>query len=362
MLLSFIAISGELPANQIQRLIESESYREKLLTGLKDRKLIRVHYKDKLRGYRLTARAKEMLLENQRQRFQFYLTGTSETNMLKSEITRRLRLHRMAEAIITMRNAGVLIFQDEKPDVFYPEGTPPPSQSLTVAQAAFYNSREIKDISEEFVKIRGARSVGTLLTATDAYVVYNTAGALMKWEYKSEMRTKALMKHVLCQKRLPHQYRTENIKGLILGDDMEIAYQLLTSTGGVKRSYFLLDGNYDSFLFFTNDKNGELLLRLLCERDKTKELHQMLMGGLYPPEALMIIEHDAIDEDDRPVLFAYFFDMPRINRFKTALELQGKKGVILCFDYQKKVLQEFCGRQVSFQTIDLTKFERRFFP
>ena len=44
--------------------------------------------------------------------FFFFLTGASETNLVKSEITRRLRLHRVAEATVTMMNADILFFRD----------------------------------------------------------------------------------------------------------------------------------------------------------------------------------------------------------------------------------------------------------
>lgn len=361
LLLSLIAVSGELPASQIPRLIGSVSYGEKLFTTLRDKKLIRTFYKDKLRGHRLTAKAKELLLADAEERFAFFLTGSTDTNLVRSEVPRRLRLHRVAEAIVTMRNAGVSIFRDEKPDIFYPEGAVL-SELHTIEKAAFYNSREIKELGDEVVKVRGARTVGILLTAREVYVTYNTADALMKWEYKSEMRTKALIKQVLCYQRLPSQYRAENVKGLVLGESMEIAYQLLTSTGGIKRSYFVLDGNYDSFLFLTNDHAGEILLRLLCDYEKHDELHQMLMGGLYPSDTAMLIENDAVDEQGTPVLFAYFCDMPRIARFSAALNLQGKSGTLICFDFQKEVLQRFCGSRIQIQTIDLNKFERRFFP
>ncbi len=85
----------------------------------------------------------------------------------------------------------VSIFRDGKPDVFYPEGCSR-TQPLTVEHAAYYNYREMKEVSGEFAKIRGARAVGILLTEQDAFMTYNTGDALMKWEYKSEMRTKAL--------------------------------------------------------------------------------------------------------------------------------------------------------------------------
>ena len=47
----------------------------------------------------------------------------------------------------------------------------------------------------------------------------------------------------------------------------------------------------------------------------------MLMQGLSPKDAGLPIEHDALDGDGSPVLFGYFLDIPRINRFHTALQL-----------------------------------------
>ena len=61
-LLEMIGMCGEFPADQLNRLIPSASYAEKLITDLKAEHLIRTHYRDALRGYRLTKAAKEMLL------------------------------------------------------------------------------------------------------------------------------------------------------------------------------------------------------------------------------------------------------------------------------------------------------------
>ena len=41
--------------------------------------------------------------------------------------------------------------------------------------------------------------------------------------------TNALMWTVLCQQRLASQFRPEDVSGLVLGDGMEPAYQMLTS-------------------------------------------------------------------------------------------------------------------------------------
>lgn len=47
-----VGLCGEFPSGQLNRLIESDSYAEKVVTDLKQSKLIRTHYKDGLRGYR----------------------------------------------------------------------------------------------------------------------------------------------------------------------------------------------------------------------------------------------------------------------------------------------------------------------
>lgn len=359
-LLELVAISGEFPANQLRRLPGGESYKANLLKALKRDKLLRTYYQDRLRGYRLTARAKALLLGENDARFAFYLTGRTETNMLKSEVVRRLRLHRIAEVWVTMRNAGVAIFQDEKPDVFYPQGSGP-GPPLTLENPAFYSSREVKELDAKAVKIHGARMVGALLTPDSVFAVYNTGGAAMKWNYKSELRSKVLLKTVLCQQRLAHQYHMADVRGLIFGDGMEMAGQLMAGKGEARRGYFMLDGSYDSFCYLTSDHPGEVILKLLCDPEKRMALNELLSSDLNAKEPGWLVENDAIDQDGDPVLFAYDFDMPRIVRFTTALGLHGKRGTILCFDFQADVLRRYCGERVRFQTIGFEKFEGRFF-
>lgn len=141
-LLEMVGLCGEFPSGQLNRLIESDSYAEKVVTDLKQSKLIRTHYKDGLRGYRLTKRAKELLLSQNSCRFQNYLTGNAETNLIRSELPRRLRLHQKAETYLTLSHAGIPFFPDEKPLLFSESGEAAtfPMRSLPL----FYSSREIK--------------------------------------------------------------------------------------------------------------------------------------------------------------------------------------------------------------------------
>jgi len=114
-----------------------------------------------VRGLRLTPAAKRLLLGDRPERFATYLTGASETNRLKSEVTRRLRLHRMAKVLVAMYNAGALVFPWEKPAIFQPT---PPIPPYHVSQPVYYNSREIKEIGTQADKISSSRTTGALLT------------------------------------------------------------------------------------------------------------------------------------------------------------------------------------------------------
>lgn len=214
----------------------------------------------------------------------------------------------------------------------------------------FYNSREIKELGIEAVKIKGARSAGVLLTESAVFVIYNLGGSLMKWQYRAEMRTKALMQTILCRERLPEQYAPEDVKGLLLGDNMELAATILSGEGG--RQYLLLDGSYEHFYYLTNDRRGEKLLRMMCNAELSEELEALLLTDLWEKDEGLPIENDAIDGSGSPVLFAYTCDLPRIRRFDTALRLQNKAGTLICFDFQAEALRRCCGEQVRFQTIN----------
>jgi len=355
-LLELIAISGDFPADLLNRLPGGSSYKESVIKTLKRLGLIRTFYRNRLRTYRLTAPAKTQLINSQPERFSFYLTGNVDTNHLKSEIPRRLRLSCIATVYVNMWLADICIFRDEKPEVFSAVGCP---VSL-LENNAFYSSRELKDMGLESTKIRGSRMVGVLLASSGVHVIYNNGSSLAKWETRSELRVKALLQMELCQRRLPDMYRANEIKAVLFGDEMKLAGQLLSEYKKDKKHYFVLDGSYEHFYFFTNDHHGEVLLKLLCNTDLTSELDHILSEGLRPQNKNGSIENDAIDSDGNPVLFGYFFDFPRIARFNTAINLQNQHGTIICFDFQIETLHHYC-HNIRFQTIDFTRFERRFF-
>lgn len=325
---------------------------------MKKERLLRVYYRDKLRGYRLGRRARTALLSDNPERFSFYLTGNVDTSLLKSEATRRIRLHRIAEVYVAMLNAGVTIFRDEKPRVFAPDG----DQDRGLEGAAFYSSREVKETGIEAVKIKGSRMAGVLLSPDGVFLTYNSGPYMAKWDYRAEQRAKAWMQVTLCNGNAGLGYAPEDVCGLLFGDSLEPFCQILSGADSGARCFFLLDGSYGHFYYLTNDHKGEVMLGLLCDRDRREELDRILSQGLCAGNPGGVIENDALDGNGDPVLFGYLLDIPRIHRFCSALQLQERHGTLICFDFQREVLERCYGGLVAFEAISFEKFERRFYP
>ena len=352
-LLELTAICGELPTDLLLRLPGSSCYKESVVTGLKKGGLLRTYYKDRLRAYRLGRKAKDYLLSQYPERFSFFLSGNADTNRIRSEVPRRLRLHRIAETYVLMQNAGVSVFRDEKPLLFFPDLY----EKIRLIKPAFYSSREIKELGVETVKIRGSRMTGALVCPGGCYVVYNTGGNLIGFDFRAEQRTASLLNYVLCNDRLSHYLSSGQVYGLLTGKGMEPLVQILTSADTGERCFFLMDGDYPHFFYFTNDNRGEMLLKLLSNPRKVQMLNRVLAQGLTPKAPGFPMEHDALDLDGNPVLFDYFLDMPRISKFYTALQLQNRTGTLICFDYQGEAIRPIYGQELMIKTISFKKFE-----
>ena len=87
--LTLTALSGEFPTAQASHLLSIGAYQEKILKSLKGEKLLRTYYRDGLRALRLTTAAKKLLVDKWPDRFLPYLSGSTETNVLKLEVPRR---------------------------------------------------------------------------------------------------------------------------------------------------------------------------------------------------------------------------------------------------------------------------------
>jgi hypothetical protein len=207
--------------------------------------------------------------------------------------------------------------------------------------------------------------MGILFAPKCIYAVFYTGDSLMKWEYRTELKVKTMLNYhislgVLNREHISPCYPPDTpIKALLIGTDMDTSLKLLTSTGGFQKSYFYLDTSFDYFHYLPAAPAGVTLLQLLASPYLSAALRQLLLSDLQPACPDYGLEHDA-STNGIPVLLAFDFDMLRLSRFNTALSFHGLSGHIICFDFQKAVLQQYFGEAVTIETIDLQKFEGRF--
>ena len=276
------ALSGEFPADLLWRLGMGGSYGGKIITRLKDERLLKTHYRDKLRGYRLSSVGKKVLLAKNPERFSFYLTGSSDTNQPRSEPPRRLRLHQTARTYQLLTAAGIEIFRDRKPNLFQ-AGEPAAMQALPCP--VYYHSREIKELGMETVKVNNSRTMGVLLSDSTVYVIYYTGDCAMKWSYNTEIKLKAILQHHLNQGVLSRHYCADTqIHAIMVGTDMYTASVLMRSTGGYHKCCFALDTSYDYFHFVPDTPAGEALIKLLSSPPLLEKLAGLLGADLQPPD------------------------------------------------------------------------------
>ena len=316
-LLSLTALSGECSPDILSRLGIGPSYGEKLVTKLKDEGLLKTHYKDRLRGYRLACGGKKLLLAQNPERFSFYLSGNTETNHPRSGYPRRLRLQQASHIYAMLLNAGITFFRDEKPLIFREE--PQAGESVRMPLPIFYHSREVKELGTEAVKIGNSRIMGILFAPGCIYALFHTGTAPIKWEYQTELRVKTFLSHhvsrgILSRGSIEPCYHPDTpIRLLFIGSGMDTALKLMESTGGFQKSYFCLDSSFDYFHYVPDDAAGETTLRLLCSPALQKALRSLLLSDLEPPCPDYGLEHDAVSEG-MPVLLAFDFDMLRLSR------------------------------------------------
>ena len=353
-LLSLTAICGEVPCACSARLTASESYRKKVVTSLTHDKLLRIFSRHHLRVYRLGVRGKRLLLQQKPERFAFYLSGCSDTNAIKSEVPRRIRLHRIAQTYVTMLNADAMIYRDEKPPIFSPAASGP----FHIEQPCFYDSREMKEAELEMLKIRGSRMAGALFTSSRVFAVYNSMEFLPVFEPQVEQRAKVMLE-LISRTKISF---TLKASGLLLSDNMDILRTLLERSKTHRRDHFLFNDGYEHFYFLTNDSYGETLLQLLCHPETIRQVDTELLQEFQPSLPNSRLECDAVDDSGAPVLFCYLPDIPRLYRFVSALDLLNGTGILVCFDFQADALRPLCGDNIELQIIDFQEFKARFLP
>lgn len=333
-LLLMIAICGELPARLTGQVVGSDSYAAALITTLKRDGFISLRNKDSCRGYVLKAKGRRYVLEHYEDAAAFFLQGSSAH--VKSEIEKRLRLHRMSEIWVFFWKTDVAIFRNQKPPLDERIG------KNNQKRAVYYGSLEFKGYSEA---IKGSRACGVLLSEHSTYVVYNTMKQRMRWAKKMERSMRAWTE------RMQMRNGTLTIAdALILGTDMTPLQELAESDGGIRKNLFQVDDIYECYYYVPMIPEAMVQLELLLSQQKKMQVYDLMCEILSRRKEKEYAIYDGYDEQGIPVYFCYELELRRLLRVKQEIVWQGR-GTIICLDYQKESLRAYFGKEVNIQAI-----------
>jgi hypothetical protein len=351
-ILAITALSGEISPSAMAHIVPNKRYRYIITEQLQANKLIRPYSKDKAKGYRMTVRGKRQFCMEAPERYASALQGGAHTNHLPSELPRRLRLHRISETLAMMLASGVLLFADEKANLFL-SGI---SEIGPVPLPAFYLSKEIYALGDLSIKTQNARMTGVLLADTGYFLIYNTGSGVMRWTPASEEKMKYMLSEYFQHQLRWNKYTGQKADAIVLGENMELAEKLLTCHGGPHHLYFDLDHcTFAHFHFIPSTPDGSILLRLLVDAHARALLIEELLGAYLPKTLGQNFEYDATADANTPVLFAWDFDMARLQNFYEGIVHRNLKGIVMAFGFQVETLEHYFGDAAIIRPMSLSR-------
>lgn len=332
-LMRMVAVSGELPADMASVVVGSESYAAAVITRLKQEGYIATRNKSGYKGYVLRMRGKRYMLRTYETDVGYFLQGAIETNHVKSEVEKRIRLHRMSKAWIFFEKMGIPVFRSEKPSF---ENRIENREGET---AAYYGSLEFKSGVDS---IKGSRACGVLLTGESVYTVYHTLQQKMKWAKKMERSMRSWI-----EKQRMRSGDICTADAIIIGDTVEFVAELLESDGGIRKNLFQVDDVYENYFYLPMCDHASVQIQLLTDRAMRASLRRFLGGILHKPDEREYAVNAGIDENGHPVYYCYELELRHLIRVKQDMGWK-QEGSILCLEYQRKALGRFFGEEVRY--------------
>ena len=128
----------------------------------------------------------------------------------------------------------------------------------------------------------------------------------------------------------------------------------------VKRQADIRDSPFEKFCCVPLDENGSLLLQILEDAQMYQCLYQVLTEDLKSNIESNII-NDGYNDALEPVLVCFDFDIKRLLLFVMQMRYTQKKGEVICFDFQKEGVKQYCDEATQISTVDMEAVRENFF-
>ncbi len=272
----------------------------------------------------------------------------SKNHKFSSDIWHVERNHRVAEAVAMCMRMGM-----EYRPYMLPKLQNEQLLSVIPNKTVFYPSRCLKHVGQlELNKTMFTRMVGAVFSHQKCFAVYNTRNSVMKWNGMGEF--KAL--HSLTEIARMNANVTSIDSAILFGQSDKVLLETLMANDQNKRLEFRFDSIYRHIHFIPLDSNGVRLLRLICIKEASKTLLDLLFESDSIANGLGLFEYDAY-VNQKYILSHLDGDVTRLIRFKEALLSNRYDSEVICFDFQADYVNAFLAGLAKVKVIEMSLVE-----
>lgn len=359
-LLKIIALCGEFPYNSLYLLDGNDRIIKRTILNMKKEGYITILGKGNMKTIRLTKKSFEPLKKIGEVYLNHYLSITDNHHFRggKDKNADRIvwRRHRMAEIICMLLDIDAKLWSFEKPTLTLKNTE---NKQIKKEDIIFYTSREMKNADiEQRYKTEFTRIMGALFSPGGIYGIYNTNKSLMKWNKQGEGKAQVLIEDIASINCSGKYQSLDN--AIMFGKDMSTALDILNSNGGKRDEndfeFLSFDNTYTNIYYITLDEEGLYQLNLLIQNN----WYDAICNSIFPKSFLDVsyksIDCDAYDKKNNKYIIIFLDgNIGRLKRFKEASYDSNNKFEVVCFDWQKEMVENYIGDNANLMVVTAEK-------
>lgn len=343
-IVSLVGLAGEMQTEDLYRLKHGQAYMRKAISGLSaDGYVKRYKYGD-IKCLRLTKKCKVYLKENYPERFSNYFTGATSTNKIRNDEFRRVRYHRLGKVLVLLYLADVKIFADEKSfakktfGFTRADNTDYTDYSMDKNTAEFYTATEMKSAGL-FMNARTSRALGIVYSHPDAYIVYNVADGVFKWENKTEESFFYRAKDTFLGDIIKNHFNYPKL--ICVGNNMDTMMHILNAKNTGMKKVFDARSNYDNVFFLDDSKFAPQQLKYFIDSKCQEKVKQKINASFSASDRYN--KYYSITDDKTIAVNCTTCNLTAIRYIKEINIAKGENVKVICFGFQMQYLQEYFG-------------------
>jgi hypothetical protein len=354
-LLWYVGYCGDFPAQLASRIEgHPEWNRHVMYAGLKKGYLVlyRVKYRDRIvRSLRITEDGLHYLASKDPGGYNTVLAHKSvmQATHLSNAPERILRRHAEAISLVMAEHAGAAIMPDSKPSL-RKKDIAGASHDIESGHAYYYSMFElragIREGSED-TSPRTSRLCGVIVRDRHCWCIYHSGRTRMFWLQANEENAASAVQALLYTRG----FHCDTVSQVIIGTTMTVAAKLAKPASKVKHAYFSISNAFSNCFFVTNDSEGDALL---CDDNQSRYSGTFLQKSAFLPMIHLTCRHEIMMPlIPKPGSLSYWQPVVTFSRSSVSPRLIGSVSppVVLCLDYQARVIQQIIGPSILVRTL-----------